>query len=154
MPKWFCLRNWNRFQSYGDRKPIWIKVYTSLQNEDSDWAKMDDAIKGQFIGLLLLAARFNNVMAYDPDFVADEIMATDPFNFDNFLDHIEVFDSSRKARNYASNRYRIREEEESKKGRVDKKGRKDKKDSEKKKKDIDLEGGLPESKEGPPPAWE
>jgi hypothetical protein len=35
MDGWIVVRNWDKFQHYKNRRPVWIKLYTDLNSNDS-----------------------------------------------------------------------------------------------------------------------
>jgi hypothetical protein len=43
--QWIIVRNWDKFQHYKNRRPVWIKLYTELTS-DSDWLGLSDAQRG------------------------------------------------------------------------------------------------------------
>lgn len=77
--KTFGIKNWQKFQHYKKRTPPWIKLYTELLN-DYDFARLPDANKAHLIGIWLLASRLNNVVPFDPAWVAAKINATMPID--------------------------------------------------------------------------
>ena len=42
---WIIVTDWDTFQHYSDRDPLWIKVYTRLLHND-DWLALTDTEKG------------------------------------------------------------------------------------------------------------
>lgn len=71
----------DRFQHYGDRKPIWIKLYNSLL-DDYDFAQLEDAARFHLVAIWLLASRTNNEMPDDARWISRMIGATSPVNID------------------------------------------------------------------------
>jgi hypothetical protein len=43
--QWIVVPEWDKFQHYSDRDPLWIKVYTRLLHDDA-WLSLTDAEKG------------------------------------------------------------------------------------------------------------
>lgn len=56
--RWIVVPNWDRFQHYGDRGPVWIKVYLSL-NSDDDWLHLSCAARGLLTTIWVEYARSN-----------------------------------------------------------------------------------------------
>lgn len=48
--RWVVVRNWDKFQHYKDREPLWIKVYLELAN-DEDWCQLSLAARGLLVSL-------------------------------------------------------------------------------------------------------
>lgn len=66
------IRNWDRYQHYAGRRPVWIKLYAHLQ-DDRDWFLLPIALRVFWIEALLLAARYENVIPSDPKKLAAEM---------------------------------------------------------------------------------
>ena len=49
------IKNWNKFQHFSNRKPIWIKLYRELL-ENPDWFDLDGDTAKILIGLWLIAS--------------------------------------------------------------------------------------------------
>jgi len=47
---WIVVRNWDKFQHYKNREPLWIKVYLELAN-DEDWCRLSLAARGLLVSL-------------------------------------------------------------------------------------------------------
>lgn len=58
MDGWITVPNWNKFQHYENRAPVWIKVYTELNSRD-EWRKLTLAERGVLIGIWLEYGRTN-----------------------------------------------------------------------------------------------
>lgn len=71
----FSVRNFEQFQHYKDRNPVWIKLYNSLL-EDYEFGLLPDASKAHLIAIWLLASRFKNLIPLDGKWVAKKINAT------------------------------------------------------------------------------
>lgn len=80
MKETFGVRNWTKFQHYKHRSPPWFKLYTALL-DDPDFAVLADATKAHVVGLLLLAARYDNKIPAMPEWVALKINATTPIDW-------------------------------------------------------------------------
>lgn len=68
-PRYLEIRNWERFQHYKDRKPIWIKFYVELL-DDTDLRRLPYATRLLWDQLMLLAARLDNRIPNDLDELA------------------------------------------------------------------------------------
>jgi hypothetical protein len=66
--KHFQVRNWSKFQHYKNRNPPWIKLHTGLL-ENYEFASLQDASKLLAMCIWLLAARSDNKMPADPDWI-------------------------------------------------------------------------------------
>lgn len=77
MSGYLRVRNWERFQHYHDRRPIWIKVYVELVNPTSDYMKLSLNARGLLPCVWLLAAEWNNAIPNDSEFIANRLR-TDP----------------------------------------------------------------------------
>lgn len=63
--KYLAVRNWQKFQHYRERNPVWVKAYVELL-DNPDWLALSDAAKGQLFALWLLAAKRGNRIPADP----------------------------------------------------------------------------------------
>jgi hypothetical protein len=84
MANFFRIRNFERFQHYKDRNPPWIKLYGALWR-DRAFFRLPDAFKAHLIGLFALAARLDNRIPDDPEWLAHELCASEPIDFDALL---------------------------------------------------------------------
>lgn len=66
--KHFCVRNWDKFQHYKNRNPPWIKLHTELL-ENYEFASLQDASKLLAICIWMLAARSDNRIPADVDWI-------------------------------------------------------------------------------------
>jgi hypothetical protein len=80
MATYFRIRNFERFQHYKDRNPPWIRLYGGLWR-DRAFFRLPDAIKAHLIGLFALAARLDNRIPDDPQWLAHELCASEPIDF-------------------------------------------------------------------------
>lgn len=80
------VKHWAQFQHYGNRNPIWIKVYLSLL-DDYDFSKLTDAEAGQLVKVWLFAAKskVKGTIPYDAEWVAKQVNATGPLDLDRFV---------------------------------------------------------------------
>lgn len=53
------VKNWETFQHYGDRRPIWIKNYVALLDDD-EYLALDASSRALLHGLWMLVARTSN----------------------------------------------------------------------------------------------
>ncbi|MGO9057395.1 MAG: hypothetical protein ACLQU2_08420 [Candidatus Binataceae bacterium] len=79
MASHFRIRNFERFQHYKDRNPPWIKLYGALWR-DRAFFRLPDAAKAHLIGLFTLAARLENRIPDDPEWLAHELCASEPID--------------------------------------------------------------------------
>ena len=66
------VKDWGRFQQYKDRNPTWIKLYLSLL-DDYEFQKLPDATKAHLLLIWLLAARCDNRIPHDAEWIAQRI---------------------------------------------------------------------------------
>lgn len=52
---WIIVRNWDRFQHYGDRQPPWIKLYVTLVHDD-DFQSLTPTDRSALVALWMLYA--------------------------------------------------------------------------------------------------
>lgn len=78
---WFSVKNYDRFQHYRDRNPIWIKLYVALL-DDYAFATLPDASKAHLVAIWLLASRYQNRIPLDREWIAARINATEPVDLD------------------------------------------------------------------------
>lgn len=64
------IRNWRKFQHYGNRSPDWIKLHSQLL-DNLDFRKLPDANKAQLVALWLLAARLHDDPSTDAEVPAE-----------------------------------------------------------------------------------
>jgi hypothetical protein len=79
MASYFRIRNFERFQHYKDRNPPWIRLYGALWR-DRAFFRLPDAVKAHLIGLFALAARLDNRIPDDPEWLAHELCASEPID--------------------------------------------------------------------------
>jgi len=86
LTEYFRIKNFNKFQHYGsNRHVIWIKFYTSiLDNDDIDM--LPDNVKAHLFGIWLLAARKDNKIRFNNNYVAKKINATTKVDLQNLVD--------------------------------------------------------------------
>lgn len=64
----FQVRNWDKFQHYKDRNPPWIKLHTELL-DNYEFGRLQDASKLLAICIWLIAARSDNKIPADPEWI-------------------------------------------------------------------------------------
>lgn len=64
----YRIRNWNDYQHYKSRAPIWVKLYFSTLSSQ-DWVASDDATRVLAIACILIASRHNGEIPNDPLYV-------------------------------------------------------------------------------------
>ena len=79
MPNFFRVRNFERFQHYKDRNPPWIRLYGALWR-DRAFFRLPDVLKAHLIGMFALAARLDNRIPDDPEWLAHELCASEPID--------------------------------------------------------------------------
>lgn len=79
------VKNWAQFQHYGDRDPVWVKLYLSLL-DDYDFAKLTDSERGQLLMIWLLASRTKGTLPHDERWIANRIQCSGRFRLQRFLD--------------------------------------------------------------------
>jgi hypothetical protein len=84
MTNFFRIRNFERFQHYKDRNPPWIRLYGGLWR-DRAFFRLPDAAKAHLIGLFALAARLDNRIPEDPEWLAHELCTSEPIDLDALL---------------------------------------------------------------------
>ncbi len=63
---YLSVRNWERYQHYRDRRPIWIKFYVELL-DDVELRRLPVATRLLWDQILLLAARLDNAIPNDAE---------------------------------------------------------------------------------------
>ena len=73
--KYLSVKNWGKYQSYKDRKPLWIKLYHKILDKYKDdgtqnvWRALPTEDRLMLVCLWLLAARHDNQIPYDDDWL-------------------------------------------------------------------------------------
>src|SRR5262245_49354170 len=75
------VKNFDKFQHYKDRSPVWIKLYRSLLR-DYEFARLPDAARGQLLLIWLLASETGNELPNDAAWIGRQINATEPVNLE------------------------------------------------------------------------
>ena len=82
--KVLSVKNWEEFQHYKNRKPPWIKLYTSLLN-DYKFLQMTDAERYQLIAIWLLASCTENRIPCDATYIRGQIRSRKPVPIEKFV---------------------------------------------------------------------
>lgn len=72
-PQFLRVRNWERFQHYKNRRPPWIKLHVETL-DDYELMHLDNDAQLVYERLLLLAARTDNNISHDPDWIGGQIV--------------------------------------------------------------------------------
>ncbi len=100
--KYLKIRNWDRFQHYGKHRdpdqpyspPPWIKLHLAL-TYDYEFTALEDHQKWHLIGLYLLAARTNNRIPADHEWITDRLCLKTPMQIELYSHWISLEDGSR-----------------------------------------------------------
>src|SRR5262245_42965080 len=76
-----AVKNFDKFQHYKDRSPVWIKLYRSLLR-DYEFASLPDAARGQLLLIWLLASETGNELPNDAAWIGRQINATETVNIE------------------------------------------------------------------------
>ncbi len=95
--RYLRVRNFDAFQHYKERNPIWIKLYCSLL-DDYEFAQLPDETKFHAVGLMLLASRLNNKFPADELWLRAKINATKEIDLEKLLE-IEFLEVAEDAKN-------------------------------------------------------
>ncbi len=79
------VKNFEKFQHYKDRSPVWIKLYRSLLR-DYEFAQLPDSARGQLLMIWLLASEMGNQLPNDAEWIKRQINATEPVNLAILID--------------------------------------------------------------------
>lgn len=79
------VRDFDKYLHYRDRQLIWIKSYVSILDEYI-MAKIPDAVKWHMHAIVLMAARTDNRIPNDPEYVRSYIKASEPVNLNDFIE--------------------------------------------------------------------
>src|SRR5579864_5712868 len=84
IPK-LIISNWEKYQQYGNGSgPAWIKLYIKIL-DSYGFEGLQDNAKAHMICLMLLAARTDNHIPDDPEWIGKKINATTPINIDKLI---------------------------------------------------------------------
>ena len=95
MTGFFKVRNLERFQHYGNRRPIWIKLYASTL-QDYEFSKLNDAQRYQLMMIWVLASQMNNRVPMDERWIQEQIHSTSIVNLEPLVSgkFIEVIEDA------------------------------------------------------------
>ena len=77
---------WVELQHYKDRDPLWIKLHRKLL-DNYEWSRLPDASKAHLIAIWLLAARHNNRIPADTEWIAKRISASERIDLQVLIAH-------------------------------------------------------------------
>jgi len=78
---YFKVKNYQKYQHYKERNPVWIKLYNAILT-DYEFTLLSDKAKYQLIAINLLASRYQNKVPYDAKWIAQQISASDKIDLD------------------------------------------------------------------------
>ena len=81
---YFRVRNLDKYQHYKDRSPPWIKLHQATL-DDYHFAQLPDTAKAHLMCIWLIAARADNKLPFDPDWIAHAIHAKSTVDLDILL---------------------------------------------------------------------
>ena len=67
------IKNWEKFQHYKNRNPPWVKFYHSIL-DDYEYSCLQDDSKLLLFALYLLAAKTNNMIPNDIEWIQQKTM--------------------------------------------------------------------------------
>lgn len=70
--KFLAVKDYERFQHYRDRRPVWIKLYAELL-DNWDFLQLSDAARGQLMMFWLLASRHDNRVPNDRRYIEGKL---------------------------------------------------------------------------------
>lgn len=71
-PLWIVVRNWEKFQHYSYRRPLWIKTYIDLLH-DYNYTRLSDSCRGILHGIWLLYASTNAQVPLNTAFITRQL---------------------------------------------------------------------------------
>jgi hypothetical protein len=83
-PEYLSVKNFERFQHYRDRFPVWIKLYNALMDDEAFLA-LADAERGQLVLIWLLASRRDNKIPNDARAIARAIQSSGRVRVERFI---------------------------------------------------------------------
>jgi len=84
MADYLRVVNWKRYQHYRKPRPIWIKLYRELLDDD-DFNCLSDAARSHLMSIWMLAAACGNKLRNDARWVGGKISATTRVNLDELI---------------------------------------------------------------------
>lgn len=91
--KYFRVKNLERFQHYKDRKPVWIKLYASILNDDK-FNGLSERQQLFWIKLLVYSSQNSNKIRYDSKSISNRLSFNYSISLEIFLklDMIEIIE--------------------------------------------------------------
>ena len=82
-----CLSvpNLEKWQHYKQRNPPWIKLHRDILN-DYKYSCLHDASKLHLLMIWLLASQMENMIPYDPKWIANKINATENIDLEMLIE--------------------------------------------------------------------
>jgi hypothetical protein len=85
LTQYLRVRNWEKFQHYKDRRPPWIKLHVEL-TDDYAFSSLTDAQRFHLIAIWMLAARCDNKIPNDRNWIAVRIGAKSKIDLPALVD--------------------------------------------------------------------
>lgn len=82
--EYLMIRNWGKYQHYSNRNPPWIKLHNSLL-DDYEYGCLQDDSKLLLISLYLVAAKCNNCIPNDPEWIQQKAMLKKRVNLEPLI---------------------------------------------------------------------
>ena len=79
--RFLSVTNWSELQHYKDRAAPWVKLNTNLLDSYAFY-NLSDIQKSHYLLICLLAAKIENKIPNDPEYVANMILAHEPVDLD------------------------------------------------------------------------
>lgn len=104
--KYLGVKNWNRFQHYGDRRPSWIKTHVEIL-DNFDFTNLPDNSRSHLMLIWILASKTGNLIPKNPIWVRNKILATSRVNLDlliqnGFLEELSDSEVEKRRSDFAS----------------------------------------------------
>ena len=82
--QFYCVKNWEEFQQYKDRDPKWIKLHREVL-DDYELDSISEVDQLHLIKIWLLAAKVENRIPNDPNWIARKIGAKSKVNLEQLV---------------------------------------------------------------------
>jgi len=91
--QFFRIQKWGKFQHYDKPRPPWIKIYTSINDSDTDWRCLLDHELGQLMRLSAYAALHENTLPLNAEYLEADLELDQKLDLGKFakLGIIKVF---------------------------------------------------------------
>lgn len=89
----FKVANWEEYQHYKDRDPVWIKLHRSLVTSEM-WVSCDDASRSLAIACMVIAAENNGCVPANPAFIKRRCFLNSDPDFKPLVDTGFLIDAS------------------------------------------------------------